>query len=145
MNVTSKEIRTLIDASISAEEKEVQFTYLMLFEPGRFWPAISKRMLGDRRLQRLGEISLLMARSSDNKINMCGMYLWTVLQAINRRETDEWKELQKKRDVRDKYWEQFFEFGRKGMHEEAKQALNKHIALEEEIRKDLIKMKVIES
>lgn len=133
MSVTSKEIKTLIDASTSGEEKELQFTYWMLFEPGRFWPAISKRMLGDRRLQRLGEISLLMARSSDKKTNMCGIYLWAVLRAIQQSESDEWKAYHKKSAEASKCLTDAFEFTKKRMFKEAKEAFERYDVLTKEL------------
>jgi len=134
MSITSKEIRTLIDSSISAGEKEFQFSYWMLFEPGRFWPAISKRMLGDRRLQRLGEISLLMARSSDDKINMCGKYLWLVLAAIRQGESKEWKEYERKSaEVSNCLIEQI-KFTKRQMFKEAREASERYDVLSKELK-----------
>jgi hypothetical protein len=79
---TSQNIRDLIDHGsyyLSIEAIQSRIALWMLSEAGIFWPAITKRTLGKKRLSELNRISMLMTDSQDKKVKLCGEYLHQIL------------------------------------------------------------------
>jgi hypothetical protein len=75
MSIGSKEIRLLLDSNISDNDKINKLCVMMQNKANSFWPAISFRMLGKKRLGQLKKLG-----QSSNSIPM--QYLVFVLNAM---------------------------------------------------------------
>jgi hypothetical protein len=142
MKVTSKEIKALVDSPMPPEAKEKKLAYWMIFSPGEFWPAVTKGMLGGKRLQRLTEIASIMEKSPNPSINMCGNYLRAVLEAKAQSPEAEWQELREKHAEQDAYFEQYGQLIKDRKYEEATLALANFYILQrkiEQLSKQIVK------
>ena len=91
MSITSDEIKELLDSNASKRETITILTNWMLVYPGEFWPAISYRMLGKKRMSELERFGLLAARSENKLEKLCGEYLIAMLNAKAIRHGEVWQ------------------------------------------------------
>jgi hypothetical protein len=125
MGITSEEIRNEIDCADSSGKKEAILSYWMLSRAGDFWPGISKRMLGRKRLQTLAEIGVSMQQSVHPDVQLCGTYLVQVLQRIDEQEKAWQQEYDKLQIERTSLRKLVAEYNKKGLYVEATEAVNK--------------------
>ena len=71
-----------------------------------------------------------MVRSQDELTKICGRYLWITLDGKFQRETDEWKELDRKRAYQHECLDKSSDFVKKGMLKEAREEFEKYYAIE---------------
>jgi hypothetical protein len=125
MAITSKEIRDEIDSADSPGKKGAIFSYWMLFRAGDFWPAISKRMLGDKRLHALAEIGTSMRQDVHPNVQLCGQYLVQVLQGMDEQEKAWQQEYDKLQIDRASLRRRMVEYSKKGLYAETEANLHK--------------------
>ena len=105
MKITAEDIKNLLDSDMDAESKKRKLLGYMVFSAEGFWPAISLRSLGRKRLLALQVLSSSMMKTSGHVESSYGEVLFHTAQSKVRTESADFlKKLEELFNTWENHW-----------------------------------------